>query len=106
MVVWSKLPTWWIKLNVDGSYRGNLGSSGGGGVLWVEHGILWVAFLEKFDDGINNGAELQAMITKIKLCKQLGFQHVIMEFDFELIVGWITKKPCSAWYLWDYWDGL
>lgn len=33
LISWIKPPTSWVKLNCDGSCRGNMGNSGGGGII-------------------------------------------------------------------------
>lgn len=38
---WEKPQTGWKKLNTDGSFIGNAGSTGCGGIIWDEHGH-WV----------------------------------------------------------------
>lgn len=106
MVIWSKPPIGWIKLNVDGFCRGNPRPCGGGVALQDAQGIFRAIFSKKFHDCTNNGVELKALLIGVKLCKQLGFQHAITETNSKLVVEWITKQSCSAWYLWDYWDGL
>lgn len=63
---------------------------------------LNLPFLKKFDDDTSNGAELQTMISGIKLYKRLGFWHIFIESDSELVVRSMTKKLCNAWYLWNY----
>lgn len=85
----------WFKLNVDGSYRGNLGSGGGDDITCDEFGNLKVAFSKKFEIGMNNGVELQAMISGKKLGKTLGIWNVIIETNLELVIGWIRKNQCS-----------
>lgn len=40
LVAWSKPSLGYVKLNVDGSYRGNPGSCGGGGVIQDEFGNI------------------------------------------------------------------
>lgn len=75
-------------------------------VLQDAQGIFRVTFSKKFHDYTNNGIELKALLIRVKLFKQLGFRHAITETNSELVVEWIMKQSCSAWYLWDYWDGL
>lgn len=41
-------------------------------------------------------AKLQALLTRITFCKQLGFWHVITKSNSKMVVGWITKNLCSA----------
>lgn len=52
---------------MDGSCRGNSGPCGGGGILRDDHGKFKAAFLTKLAHGMNNGAELQALIWGVGL---------------------------------------
>lgn len=64
-------------------------------ILVVEVGLLEMilgtlrqaGFLGKFEIGTNNGAKLQALTGEVRLCKILGFQHIIIETISELVVG-------------------
>lgn len=40
-----------------------------------------MAFSKKFYAGTNNGVELQALISGVKLSKRLGFWHINIESD-------------------------
>lgn len=50
--------------------------------------------------------KLQSLIAGVRLCKDLGFQHIMIEFDLELVVDWMHKNICLTWYLWDFWEML
>ncbi|KAF5452033.1 hypothetical protein F2P56_027073, partial [Juglans regia] len=63
--VWRKLAAGWVKLNVDGSSRGNPGSCGGGGVIKDHLGNVKVAFSEHLGMGTNNAEELKALLRGI-----------------------------------------
>ncbi|XP_035544603.1 uncharacterized protein LOC118347995 [Juglans regia] len=78
-VCWEKLPKGWLKLNVDGSCRVNLGSCGGGGIIRDSVGNMKAAFSEKFKLGTNNGAELRAIIRGIRLCKELDIRIFVLK---------------------------
>ncbi|KAJ0088691.1 hypothetical protein Patl1_32423 [Pistacia atlantica] len=82
LVYWRKPAEGWIKLNVDGSCRGNPGNCGGGGVIRDTLGNFKGAFSSYFGQGTNNEAELKALIAGVSL------------------------RKCTAWYLWDYRDEL
>lgn len=71
-----------------------------------EFGNLKATFSKKFEVGTNKGAELQLLISGIRLYKTLGIENIIIEIDFELVVGWIRKNLCSSWYLWDFLEHL
>lgn len=92
MVLWTKSPTGWFKLNVDGSCKGNLGSCGDGGIFHDEFNDLKVAFSKKFKNETNNGAELYDLVSGIRLCKTLAIQNIIIETNSELVVGWLRKN--------------
>ncbi|MER8284579.1 reverse transcriptase-like protein, partial [Acinetobacter baumannii] len=59
--------------NIDGLCRGNLGSCGGGGIIRDSLGNIKAAFSEKFDHETNNRAELSALTSCVRLCKDLGY---------------------------------
>ncbi|KAK0598182.1 hypothetical protein LWI29_032329 [Acer saccharum] len=101
---WTKPPAGWIKLNCDGSCRGNPGNSGGGGVIRDCHGMAIAAFSSFFGNGTNNSAELKAIMEGIRLCKRLLHFNVIIESDSRIVVDWLRKGRCSLWYLWDFWE--
>ncbi|KAF5447640.1 hypothetical protein F2P56_033179 [Juglans regia] len=48
IIYWQRPPEGWVKLNVDGSCRGNPGPSGGGGLIRDRLGVVQVAFSVKF----------------------------------------------------------
>lgn len=75
-----------MKLNVDGSCRGNLGNCGGGGVIRDHQGNFKAAFSEAFGFSTNNVIELRALSRGVVVCKGNGFYWVEMECDFALLV--------------------
>lgn len=90
MVVWRKPNSGWIKLNVDGSCRANLGSCGGGGILRDHKDSVRISFSKKLEASTNNGPKFRALISGVKLGKSLGFRHIHIESNSALVVGWIT----------------
>lgn len=102
MVLWMKPPVGWFKRHVEGSYQGNMGPCGEGGVIQDEDVNLKVTFFAKYEDGTNNGAKLEALISGIKLCKTMNHQNIIIEMDSTLVVSWLMKHLCPTWYLWDF----
>lgn len=106
IVVWNKPLASWLKLNIDGSCNGNPSSCRGGGIIKDSNGNLMIAYFKKFENGMNNGAKLRAFINRIWLCKDLGFDNIMIETDSGLVVDCLQKNSCSIWYLWDYWERL
>ena len=106
LVGWIKPLCGWIKLNCDGSCRGNPGNSGGGGIIRDCDGMAKAAFSSHFGNGTNNSAELKAILEGIRLCKRLLYFNVIIESDSRIVVDWLRKGRCTLWYLWDFWEDL
>ncbi|KAF2286867.1 hypothetical protein GH714_033914 [Hevea brasiliensis] len=74
----------YIKLNADGSTRGNPGRNGGEGVLRDYMG-QWKA---GFVIGIASAyAEIQALVHGLQLAWDLGCRSIVVELDSEVIVG-------------------
>lgn len=42
----------------------------------------------------------------MRLYKSMGYQNLEIESNSELLAGWIQKKQCSPWYLWEFWEEL
>ncbi|KAG6673010.1 hypothetical protein I3842_16G088800 [Carya illinoinensis] len=103
---WSRprLGRW--KLNLDGSYFRNPGPAGGGGILRDVGGSFIFGFSKFFGTCSNKEAELRAVVEGIKICKQMGYNHIDIECDSVVVVDWITSRKCSVWYLWDFWEQL
>ncbi|XP_040994289.1 uncharacterized protein LOC121240828 [Juglans microcarpa x Juglans regia] len=86
-VVWEKPPVGWLKLNVDGSCRGNPGSCGGGGIIRDSYRNMKAAFSKKLELGTNNGVELRAITSGVRHSKEMGYQNICIESDLELVVS-------------------
>ncbi|KAK0606889.1 hypothetical protein LWI29_005714 [Acer saccharum] len=106
IVKWSRPLAGWIKLNCDGSCRGNPGNTAGGGIIRDSNGMVKGAFSTHYGDGTNDGADLKAIVDGIRLCKKLHLVNIIIESDSKIVVDWICKGRCTLWYLWDFWEDL
>lgn len=105
-VVSEKPQVGWVELNVDGSFKDNPGSYGGGGIVRDNWGMFIATFSKKLRVGTNNGAELQTLLSGVWLCKELGYCNVNIEIDSAIVVVWLERKFCFPWYLWDYWESV
>lgn len=85
MVVWRKPKQGWVKLNADGSCRGDPGSCGDGGVIRDIYGNVKWAYSSQCGYGNNNKAELRAITCGVRICKQKGFLNVEMECDSKVV---------------------
>ncbi|KAK3199205.1 hypothetical protein Dsin_022620 [Dipteronia sinensis] len=97
IILWVKPPVGWMKLNCDGSCRGNPGNSGGGGIIRDCHGMMKAAFSSYFGNGTNSSAELKAILEGIRLCKWLLYFNVIIESDSRLVIDWLRRGRCTLW---------
>lgn len=68
-----KPPTGWVKLYVDRSCRGILGSCGEGDIIQDDTESFLRGFSEKFESNTNNSAKLQALIYGVRICKDMGY---------------------------------
>ncbi|XP_058075745.1 uncharacterized protein LOC131224226 [Magnolia sinica] len=82
----STSPMGWLKLNIDGSSRGNPGESGGGGVCRDHSSNLIFAFHRYYSTASNTITETQAMLDGLNICSYLGLTNIIVESDSKLIV--------------------
>ncbi|XP_041015027.1 uncharacterized protein LOC121257846 [Juglans microcarpa x Juglans regia] len=69
LVAWQKPAAGWWKLNMDGSCRGNQ---------------------EYFGVGTNTEVEIRALLYGVKMCKQLGGSHIVLECDLKVVVDWLS----------------
>ncbi|XP_057976044.1 uncharacterized protein LOC131163466 [Malania oleifera] len=95
-----------VKLNVDGSCRGNPGTCGVGGVIRDCSGTFLDAYSSFFGFGSNNKAELRALMEGVRMCKEMSYMNVEIECDSKVVVYWVCSRRCMVWYLWDFWEGL
>ncbi|XP_058092571.1 uncharacterized protein LOC131239026 [Magnolia sinica] len=104
IISWAKPPPSWLKLNVDGSARGNLGIGGGGGVCRDHQGCIIFVFHNFYGQVSNTVAEAQAMADGLQLCRDMGLSNIIAETDSQAIFDAI-RNPRSS-YHWKVWYNL
>lgn len=97
-VIW-KFPSRALKLNTNGSSRGNPGPSSGGGVLRNESGLVLFAFSEFFGLKTNLQAEAQALLLGLCICHQLDISNVIVECDSASLINMVCGKASIPWKL-------
>jgi ribonuclease HI len=70
----------------DGGARGNPGPAAAGGVILTEDGTVVAELSEFLGVATNNVAEYQALALTLRRAMALGFTHVTVHMDSELIV--------------------
>ncbi|XP_059277795.1 uncharacterized protein LOC132031972 [Lycium ferocissimum] len=90
IVKWIPPPPSFIKLNSDGSCRGEL--CGGGGVIRNDKGKLIQAYSMNLGKGTSNCAEAKALQHGTEWCISEGWRKIIVESDSLLVVQAIQGK--------------
>lgn len=70
-----------MKLNVDGSFRGNSKNCEGSGLIHDKNEKVLGAISTLFGHGMNIEAEMRFLEEGVVLCKEMGFNHIIIECD-------------------------
>ena len=83
---WSKPTYGWAKLNMDGSFLGNLSIAGGGGLIHDEEGKWITGFASKIGLTTSFIAELWALRDGFNVCLNYNFAAVEVELDTKAIV--------------------
>ncbi|GLJ40308.1 hypothetical protein SUGI_0828500 [Cryptomeria japonica] len=78
-ITWDPPPMNQLKLNFDGSLKGNLGESGAGFVLRDHRGFLINAKTKKLPVGMNNQEETQALLYGLQMALELEIKVLLIE---------------------------
>ncbi|XP_012842406.1 PREDICTED: uncharacterized protein LOC105962639 [Erythranthe guttata] len=84
-----------VKLNVDGSMKGEFCS--GGGVVCISTGNVVQEFSHFYGKGSLLFAEAQAILDGLIICQELGVEELIFESDSKLVLDMILNKATVAW---------
>ena len=85
-------PQNWHKLNTDGSSLGNLGRTGGGGIIRNANGEWVGGYARAIGITTSTAAELWALRDRLNMCIKLNRPAVIIELDAKLVMD-LLKKP-------------
>ncbi|XP_058092498.1 uncharacterized protein LOC131238937 [Magnolia sinica] len=97
LIRWERPSTGWVKINVDGSARGNSGRLGGGGICRGEMGNFLFAFSGGYGVGTNTIAELRVVHDGLALGIQRGYSQIILESDSNLVVELLNGVATPGW---------
>ncbi|XP_058071222.1 uncharacterized protein LOC131220289 [Magnolia sinica] len=102
IVRWTKPPKDRLKLNIDGSSRGNPGESGGGSVCKDHLCRIIIAYHRYYGSASNTVVEAQAMLDGLNICSNLGLANIIVETDSKLIANAtedsLAPNPWNIWH--------
>lgn len=88
---WNSPPPTFIKLNFNGSSKGNPGLARGGGIFWNDLGEILYLYSFNLGHNTKNGVELTALVEGLKIAIQQGYQKLIIEGDATIIIS-ICRK--------------
>lgn len=75
----------WIKVNTDGTSRGNSGRSAIGFCVRDEAGDLRYALGREITEGSNNEAEAVAIVEALRLCRSQNHTQIWLQTDSMLM---------------------
>ncbi|KAL3509842.1 hypothetical protein ACH5RR_029243 [Cinchona calisaya] len=90
VVRWSKPPNQLLKLNMDRSLIGNLGSQVGGCLDKMR--LVLIASSKFFGHGSSLAAEIKSLLCGLELCSQNWLIPQVVELDSKLVVGILLKR--------------
>ena len=90
-VKWEPPPQNWHKLNTDGSSLGNLGRTGGGGIIRNANGEWVGGYTRAIGITTNAAAKLWVLRDGLNMCIELNLPTVIIELDAKLVVDLLKK---------------
>ena len=97
---------WWkarepgcLTLNTNGCSKGNLGWSGGGGILRDSLGGPRLAFSAFFGRRSSLHAEALAMLTGLRMCVKQGFVNMEIQSNSQVLVGIIQRCFRCLWQI-------
>lgn len=88
---WHPPPIGYLKYNIDGDSKGNLGTTGYGGVLGDEEGGIIFIFHCHLGRATNNMVELMALEKCLEFLTQNQGSNVIIEADSELTINSVKR---------------
>lgn len=93
LIKWLPPPTGKIKLNTDGSARGDPGEGGFGGVFRDETGIWLSGYFGKLDSCSSLEVEMWGLYRGLTIVLEKGLHEVIIEIDSSLAENLLIEGP-------------
>ena len=94
---WLLPPEGWHKANFDGASKGNLGSSGSGGIIRNEFREGVATFSLPLGFQTNHFAEASATYHVVKLAFEVGITNLWLKGDSNNIIKCINGTSKSSW---------
>lgn len=88
---WQPPPKNYLKLNISGASKGNLGVTGFGGLLRNEKGIILLIFHNHLGKATNNMVKLMAMEIGLEILIINRSSNLIIEEDSEITINSVKR---------------
>ncbi|XP_057816505.1 uncharacterized protein LOC131029867 [Cryptomeria japonica] len=98
-IKWSPPPPEFLKMNFDGTCRGNPGVSGYGAIIRDESSDMLGAKFGPIGVSTNNIAEVTALEAGLEWCVEKGVHKVLIEGDSQVILNGISNQQFTDWKL-------
>ncbi|KAK9285069.1 hypothetical protein L1049_024254 [Liquidambar formosana] len=100
LIHWLPSPDPWLTLNTDGSSLGNPGYAGAGGLIRNSMGVWLKGFYRHIGRTTSVCAELWAIRDGLQLAWSMGYCHVILQLDAQIVISLLTQQMASTpWHL-------
>jgi ribonuclease HI len=99
LVHWIPPAQGFVKINFDGSSRGNPGDSGASVCIRDNQGAVLAIKSCSLPRGTNNMAEAHGLLAGLSLARKGGFQRVQIEGDSLVIINACIKRDIHNWQL-------
>jgi ribonuclease HI len=96
-LIWSRPSVGKLKVNIDGSYLGNPGHSGGGIVVRDSEANVVLAASYYFSMGTSLQAEIQSLKYALDLCYSHNLSDFVIESDSRLLVDFVHSRATWPW---------
>ena len=82
----------YVKLNTNGTTKGNPGPGGRGGIVRDSASKCIFAFFDCFGTVSSMVAETKALLLGLWLCKMFGFSQIMVELDSQVLVAMLRGE--------------
>ena len=94
---WVPPPRGCLKLNFDGSSKGNPGPAGFGGIITGDEGQIIMVYSGPMGTTTSNEAEVTGLLEGVKMLSTLSTSPLAIEGDSKLTIGWARKAINIPW---------
>jgi ribonuclease HI len=83
------------KINFDGDSKGNIGSTGEGGVFHDETRTILFIYAFNMGSTTNNAVDLSSLLQGLQLAPKLDIRNIVIKGDLTIIIHDLTRILCG-----------